>query len=292
MRWVAQRPPGAHDAPAEPPEPPYTGPPFYPAPPRWGFPNLAWRWPTMVPGTPSALGDPAQQQWQLARKVLVVLIATATLAVLSAASELWRYVLLAQSRTQALSGSVVRASDAFVLTTTLLTFITGAVAIGLVFWWLGLARDAAVRHSGVAQPRGPGEVAAAVFTPVLNLVLVGPVAAELEHVALGRPAGERPRPTRLLYAWWAAFVANGVLTLLTLVWRFRDGVQAQADAVFFNCLTYLAAAVLAGLTGALVYRLAALLAPTVARMRPMRVLAVRDAPAPALRAERPVGATR
>lgn len=293
VRWIAITPPGTQGLPPEPAEGPYTGPPSYPAPPRWGFPSLVWRWPTTVPGTPSAAADPAERQRSLGRNALMVLIATATLALLSSVAELWRYVLLVQSREQPLNSGVVFTSDAFVLTTTLLTFAAGAFAVLMTYWWGGMARTAAARRAGVRPPREPWRVAVAVFVPLLNLVLAGQVLAELEHTVLRRPADQRPRPSRLVLAWWAAWVANGILLILTVIWRMRDGVQAQADGVLLNAATNLGAAALAVLTGLFVYRMTTLLAPVVPRrLRRLRVLAVRGAPAPALRAERPVGARR
>lgn len=293
VHWVALPPRGTRAQRREPLEPPYTGPPSYPVPPRWGFPSLTWRWPTTVPGTPSAAADPADRQRVLGRRALVVLIATATLAALTTVAELWRYLLLVRSRTGALSSGAVLTSDAFVLTTALLTFAAGALAVILTFWWGLSARSAAARREGAEPAREVWQVAVAVFTPILNLVLAGPVVAELEHAALGRPAGQRPRPSRLVLAWWGAWAGNGVLLLATVLWRNRDGVQAQADAVLLNAATNAAAAALAVLSAMVLYRVTTLLAPIVpARLRQLRVITVHGAPEPPLRATRPAGARR
>ncbi|MGH3515894.1 MAG: DUF4328 domain-containing protein [Haloechinothrix sp.] len=293
LRWVAMPPPGTQRESRTPPAAPYTGPPCYPAPPRWGFPSLTWRRPTMVPGTPSAAADPLLRQRALGRQVLAVLGATALLAAMAAAAEFWRYALLVRSRSSALDSGVVLSSDALVLAADLMTFVVGAFAVGTAFWWLLLARAAAARRTGWAPARDTRRVAVAVFLPVLNLVLAGPVVAELEHQALGRAPEHRPQPSRLVLAWWIAWVVNGVLALVTIGWRMREGVQAQADSVLLTGCTDLAACVLAVLTGLVIHRIMALLGPLEpGRRRRMRVIGVRGAPEPPLRPLRPSGSAR
>lgn len=292
LRWVASPPPGTEIVPLQRLRRPYAGPPSYPAPPRWGFPNLTWRRPTMVPGTPSAAEDPVVRQRTVAGRVLATLAAAAMLAVMSGAAELWRYLLLVQSRTSSLDSGVVLYSDALVVATALLTFVMGALALGLTLWWLLLARDAVAENTGVAPARETRRVLLAVFVPGPNLILAGEVLAELEHAALGRAPGQRPRPSRLVLGWWAAWVINAVLVVATVVWRTREGVQAQADSVLLTACTDLAAGVLAALTAVVVHRIARLLSPAVATGRRLRVLTVRGAPEPPLRTTRPAGSRR
>lgn len=292
FRWVAQPPPGVADAAPEPPAPPYTGPPSYPAPPRWGFPNLGWRRPTMVPGTPSAAQDPVHRQRPVGIRVVSVLAGTAMLAGMAGAAELWRYGLLVVSRSAALSTTVVRASDALVVATSILAFLAGIGAVGLTFWWFLLARAAAVRQLGVRPPRHGWRLAVAFFAPGVNLVLAGSALAEFEHLLLGKPADRRPVPSRWVQVWWAAWAANGVLVAVTVGWRLRDGIQAEADSVLLAACTDLVAATLAALTAVLVARWSALLSPASPGARRMRVLHVRDAPAPPLRRARPAGSAR
>ncbi len=293
LRWVAMPPPGSEQEPDAPHAGPYTGPPSYPAPPRWGFPSLTWRWPTIVPGTPSAAADPVQRQHTLGRQVLAVLGATALLAALAAGAEVWRYLLLVQSRDSALDSGVVHSSDALVLAAALLTFVSGGFAAGVTLWWVLLARTAAAERTGFAAPRATWRAVVAMAVPVANLVLAGPVIAELEHQALGRSPKRRPQPSRLVLGWWATWVVNGVLVVLTVVWRIRDGVQAQADSVALTACTDLAACALAVLTGLVVRRIMALLAPVAeGSRRRMRVVAVRGAPESPLRPARPAGSPR
>lgn len=234
-----------------------------------------------------------QRVRSLARNAVTVLNVVAALAVISAGAELWRYILLVQSRDSALSAAVVGASDALVLAGALLTFLFGLGAIALTVWWLLLARSAAAA-AGDQEPARPGwQVVLGVLLPGLNLMLAGSIVAELEHAVLRRPVAERPRPSRLVLGWWAVWVVNAVLVVLTVVWRFRDGVQAMADGVLLNVFVDMSAAGLAALTAALMYRLTELLTPIpTERLRPMRVLRVSGAPAPRLRATRPPGSPR
>lgn len=292
LRWTASPPPGVGGEPRRRPVETYTGPPSYPAPPRWGFPNLAWRRPTMVPGTPSANADPLLRQRALSSRVVAALTAAAMLAGLAGLAELWRYLLLVQSRTSALSRSVVLASDALVVAAAVLASLAGIIAVGMAFWWYLLARAAAADRAGVEPARPAWRTAAAFFVPGLNLVLAGPVVAELEHQILGRTAKERPRPSRLVLSWWTTWVANGVLLLVTVVWRTREGVQAEADSVLLSGVTDLVACALAVLTVLLVTRMSALLSPVPPGTRRMRVLRVSGAPAPPLRPTRPAGSPR
>ncbi|WP_216212690.1 DUF4328 domain-containing protein [Amycolatopsis aidingensis] len=294
VRWVASVPPGV--APRRRPvrAEPYTGPPAYPAVPRWGFPNLTWRVSTAVPGTPSGVPHPLQRLRLLARNATTVLWTLAGLALVAAGAEVWRYVLLVISRDSALSAEVVGTSDALVLAGSLLTFVMALFAMAAAVWWLFVARAAAAEEAGADPPRPAWQVVLGTLVPGPNLVLSGPIVAELEHAVLRRPATMRPRPSRLVLGWWAAFVANGLLLAVTVAVRFREGVQAQADGVLLNALLDLAAATLAVLTALLVRRLTLLLAPideSVAGSRPWRVLKVTGAPDPE-RPERPATATR
>jgi len=271
----------------------YDGPPAYPVPPRWGFPHLVWRTPTAVPGTPSGAPDPVERVRVLHRNAVTILWFLAGLAAVSAGAEFWRYALLAMSRTSALHVATVAFSDALEIVASLLTVVFCMIATAATLWWLVVARGAAADAAGQEPARSVGEVIAGVLVPVVNLVMAGSIAAELEHLVLGRPPARRPRPSRTVLAWWAVWVLNQVLMVLVIAWRFKDGVQAMADAVLLTALLNLSAAVLAGLTAVLVYRLTALLAPVrTDRLRPLQVRAVRGAPRPDLRTARPAGAAR
>ncbi|GAA5158480.1 DUF4328 domain-containing protein [Amycolatopsis dongchuanensis] len=288
VRWVASPPPGALPPRPVRPVERYTGPPRYPVPPRWGFPNLTWREPTAVPGTPSGYPRPVERVRVLSRNAITVLWFLAGLTLLGAVAEFWRYALLVISRDSALHSDVVAMSDALEIISSLLSVVFGLLAIASVVWWLLVARQAAADENGHEPPRSARQVLLGTLVPGLNLVLAGSVLAELEHAVLRRPVDERPRPSRLVLAWWAAWLLDAVLMVLVIVWRFRDGVQAQADGVFLSGLLDLSAALLAVLTALVVHRVTSLLAPiSVDKLRLRRVVEVKGAPAPALRPVRP-----
>ncbi|MFD6072496.1 DUF4328 domain-containing protein [Amycolatopsis lurida] len=292
VRWVASPPPGALPQRREPVAERYAGPPSYPVPPRWGFPNLVWRRSTAVPGTASGEVTAGERLRVITRSLLPVLWTFAALAVVASAAEIWRYVLLVQSRDSALSTSVVSVSDSFVITAGLLTTILSLLPSGLTVWWLLVARHAAADRCGEVPPRRLWHVLVFVLVPVVNLIMVLPVVAELEHAVLRRTRETRPKPSRLVLIWWGVWALNWVLLGLVIVWRFRDGVQALADGVVLVALTDLAAAGLAVVTALLVKRMSGLLAPVAEkRLRLLRVLKVDGAPDPDRR-ERPASSVR
>ncbi|MFI6030868.1 DUF4328 domain-containing protein [Amycolatopsis magusensis] len=292
VRWVATPP--YHPAPRRRPvDHRYYGPPAYRVPPRWGFPNVVWRLPTAVPGTPSNSPRPAQRLRALYRNATMLLWVLAAFATLSAFAEGWRYVLLLISREDALDADVVGTSDALVLTGALLTFVLALFAAGVSLWWLLVARVVAADELGERPARPPWQVVAGFFVPGPNLVMAGSIIAETEHSVLRRPGSERPRPSRLVLAWWGTWVLNGLLLVISVIWRLRDGVQAQADGVLLAVLTDGSAAALAVLTALLVRRMTGLLAPVGEdKLRHLRVLKVTGAPEPELRPSRPATAPR
>jgi hypothetical protein len=293
VRWVASPPPGAWPRRRPAAVERYTGPPSYPVPPRWGFPNLTWRLPTAVPGTASDELSPLQRLGVIARSTVGTLWVLALLAVVSGGAEIWRYVLLVQSRDSALNTGVVAASDTLVVTAALLMTIFSLVPAGLGLWWLFVARLAAADETGEDPPRSSRQVARGMFIPGYNLVMAGSIVAELEHAILRRPAEQRPSPSRLVLGWWAAWVVNWLLLVLVIWWRLRDGVQAEADSVVLIALGDLSAAVLAVLTAVAVRRWTELLAPiNETKLRLMRVLKVTGAPEPELRVARASHSTR
>jgi hypothetical protein len=293
VRWVASPPPGAWPRRRSPAAERYLGPPSYPVPPRWGFPNLTWRLPTAVPGTASDELSPLQRLRVIARSSVVTLWVFAALALVSGGGEIWRYVLLLQSRDSALNTTVVEVSDTLVVTAGLLMTIFSLVPVGLGLWWLFVARLAAADESGEDPPRTQRQVARGLLIPGYSLVMAGSIVSELEHAVLRRPSDQRPSPSRLVLAWWAAWLVNWLFVVLVICWRLRDGVQAQADSVVLIALGDLSAAALAVLTAVAVRRLTSLLAPINERkLRPMRVLKVTGAPEPDLRPARASHSTR
>jgi uncharacterized protein DUF4328 len=294
MRWVATAPPGAYQRGAgDHRRSPYLGPPRYPTPPRWGFPSLAWRWPRSVPGMATASVSAVDRVRVLAKHTSAMLWLLSGLAVLAAGAEIWRYVLLLQSRYGALSSSVVSTSDTFVYTGASLALAVGVIAAGLTVWWLYVARLAATETFGYTSPRSDRGFFFGLLIPGINLAVAGSVFAELEHTAQRGDPGSRPEPSRLLRWWWAVWVIDGVLTAVTFVWRLRDGVQAQADGVVLAAVTDLLGAAIAVLTVLMIRQLVRLLAPIdMSTVRLMRVVKVTDAPEPPLRETRSWGSTR
>ena len=293
MTWVATPPPGALPHPPSRAAGRYTGPPSYAAPPRWGFPALVWRWPTSVPGTPTGEVSLVERVRVIARTTTAMLWALTIVGVVAAGAEVWRYVLLLQSRYGALSRGTVSMSDTLVVAGSVLAIAVAVLAAGMTLWWLHVARKAAAELAGHEPGRRDRHMWIGLAAPGVNLAVAGSVLAELEHAVLQRSELKRPKPSRLVLGWWVAWVVSGLLFALTVVWRFRTGVQALADGVVLHAVTNLSAAVLAGVTAVVVRRLTTLLAPLdPASVRRMRVIRVTGAPAPELRAVRPAGSVR
>lgn len=262
VRWVAE-PPGARDAPAAVPRPRYAGPPSYRDVPRW---SLA-RWVDApeagpdgpLPGRPPA--DPRAALRSTSGLLRNLALTTATLAVIAGVAEGWRYVLLLVSRSAALSAGPLAFSDALVTLAGLLTPVA-ALATGLVFLrWLMTARDVVADESGTVPSRSRSAVIIGTVLPPTTLTVPGSALTELEHAASGRPADERPRPSRPVARWWAAWAASVVLGLLAVLRGLGQGTQALADAVLLHGLADLVAAVTAVLTVWMVEHLTELIAP-------------------------------
>jgi hypothetical protein len=127
----------------------------------------------------------------------------------------------------------------------------------------------------------------------MNLVVPGSVLAELEHAVARRPAGERPRPSKLVRRWWGLWVASGLTFVITVLWSFRDSTQALADGVLLHAFGDLLLAGVAAATALVVRRITTLLLPVdAASVRLMRVVEVKDAPEPPLRPVRASGSPR
>ena len=269
------------------------GPPGYGTPPKWGFPALAWRWPTAVAGTETEQPVTVERVRAVAGQATAMLWALAGLSLVAAGGEVWRYVLLVNSRTGALSSALVGASDALVGIAGILSLAFGLLTAVVTLWWLHLARHAAADLADQGLARPDWQVLLYLLLPGVNLAMAGVVLTELEHQVLRRPADERPNPTKAVKVWWAVWAAAGVLFAVTVAWRFRDSVQAHADGVVLSALTDLAAAAVAVLTALMIRRLAALLSPiNPTAVRYLRVLRVEGAPEPPLRTTKPLPSRR
>jgi Domain of unknown function (DUF4328) len=265
--WVAEPPPGA-PVPVPRRRLPYSGPPRYRFPPRWGFPARAWEPPEGGRADPP---DPVWAARSMAATVGPLLWATAVIALLAAGAEVWRYALLLASRDGALGAGVVAASDAFVNSAGILSPILGLLSGGVLVAWCVRAVRAAAEVADVRPARSTRAVLIGWLVPGLNLAVPGSVLAELEHSALKLPPDRRPRPSRLLLAWWAGWAVGGVLSVVVLLWSLRTGVQARADGVVLHAVLDLLAATTAVLTALLVTRLTRLLLPN---PRPQREILV------------------
>jgi hypothetical protein len=258
LRWVAE-PPRSATARPRPVRLPvrYTGPPRYRFPPRWGFPALPWT----PPAEDAPPADPLRAARSLAGTVVPLLWATAAVALVAAGAEAWRYALLLASRSDALPAGAVAASDALVASAGTIAPILALLAGGLFVLWTLRAARAAADGTGLEPSRSARAVVLGWLVPGLNLSVPGSVLAEIEHTALGRPSGVRPRPSRLLLIWWALWTAGVLLAVVVLLWSLRDGVQARADGVVLHAVLDLLAAATAGVSAMVVGRLTRLLGP-------------------------------
>jgi hypothetical protein len=291
-RWVATPPPGAVRY-AQPRRLRYLGPPSYASPPRWGFPPLAWRWPTSVPGTPTRSPVNIDRVRVTGGYASTLLLVLAAITLFASGAEIWRYVLLVRSKTGALPRTTVSTSDALVVAGAVFALTVSIFAALLTLWWLSLARRMAAELAGHEPARPDWQVLVGVLIPGVNLVLPGSVLAELEHAVARRPLEQRPRPSRLVLSWWLTWVLSGLLCAATLLLRLRADVQAQANGVLWTAATYVVATAVAILTARVIRRMSVLLAPIDPKsVRLLRVIKVEGAPDPPLRPGRPPGSVR
>ena len=180
---------------------------------------------------------------------LSVVTAVATSA--AAGAEIWRYVLLLRGRTEVLSGRVVDESDRLVTSTSLAALVVAVVTAGVVAVVLVRLHAGAARRLSMAPSRPPAAVLARLVIPGWNIYGLGVVAGEIDGLLAAddaRPAGIRPRLSRLVMAWWAAWGINAVLVLVTLGRAFGRSDQAVADTVELHIWVDLAGASTAVLT--------------------------------------------
>ena len=278
LRWAAH-PPVSATPPASPParRGRYRGPPGYgPFPPRWGFPAVVWR----AESEPVVPVPPVRRL----RLAITLAVVTAAFAVVAAGAETWRFVLLLAGRTRVLSGEVVRIDDALVTSAGLILLVAAvatAVAAGPALVRL---HAAAARRAGRAPSRRPVEVAGWLLVPGANLWGAGMIVGEIDgHLTGLGPGGlgsggpgssgdaARPRPSRLVLTWWAAWMLNGALVVATLARGLGGSVQAVADTVELHIAVDLSAALVAGLGAAVLARFVRALTPARVRRSEWRV---------------------
>ncbi|MDA3646055.1 DUF4328 domain-containing protein [Saccharopolyspora indica] len=293
-RWVATPPGGPPRPKPRKQQRRYSGPPAYPAVPRWGFPMLAWRWPLALPARQHVNAEARAEA--TTGTALVTLWITAGVAGLATLAEGWRYVLLLMSRDGALARTPLAISDALVSTTGFLLWVLGVLSGVLVVLWGLRARAAAAERIGVRNARPDWQVVVGVLVPGLNFFVPGSAVAELEHSVLvaegARERGARPFPTLRVRLWWAVWVATLLVGWFTILWGFRGTVQALADGVVLHTLNNALVTLLAVLTARLIkYVMTLLVEPDPTELHRFQVRAVRATPPPP-RAARPASAPR
>lgn len=260
VRWVATPPPRPATRRRVPRELGAT--PRYHYTPTWGLPRVPWA-PSTAPEPPTA----AQRMGAHAATARPLLVGAATVLVLAAGAELWRYLLLLRSRTELLPARTVAISDSMVITAGALAPVVVAVAMVTCTLWLVRARQAAAERRGRRPSRSTWSIVLAVVVPVWNLVLPGVLLSELER-DIGTDS--RVSPSRLLRGWWLSWVLSVLLTVGVSLWRLRDTVQARADGVLLAALSDVAAAVTVALTLVFVQRCTTMLLGARTRRRSPR----------------------
>jgi len=245
QRWRADPPPNLHPTGRAARAPRrrrvYFGPPSYGAAhPRWGFPATVWRG--------AGHDDPqAGTVVPLGRLRLAAALcwATGAAALAAAGGEIWRFVLLLRGRTEVLSGPVVVASDRFLTIAAVLAALLAVAAVVVLVPALVGLHSAAARLGGLEPSRLPAAVLARLVVPGWNLSGLGVVAGEIDGSLSSPGAAGRPRMSRLVLAWWIAWVFNGVLALVALGRAFGTSDQAVADTVELHIFVDLAGAAVA-----------------------------------------------
>ena len=253
QRWFATVPPGVSDAPApRPVRRPYLGPPAYRGRhPNWGFPTVAWRPAELTEGSNAPTPPLRLLNWLAA-----LAWATALMGLLAAAAETWRLVLVLRNRTLELPESTARISDALVSAAgwTLLAVATVTAVVAAIT--ITRAHAAAADRLGAAPARTPAAVLARLVIPGWNLWGAGAMLAEVDGLLAQDPGAEvtRPRLSRLVAAWWLAWIADAAFVLAALIRAFGRSQQAIADTVELHIWINLAAALVSGLLAVLARR--------------------------------------
>ncbi|GAA4868150.1 DUF4328 domain-containing protein [Actinomycetospora straminea] len=282
VRWVALPPDALRPREPRTPRRPYTGPPRYPATPRWSL--RSWM-PAPEPGAEGPLPIPAPRAPDAVLRRTGGLLArvatvTAVLAGLGALAEAVRYGLLVASRSSALPSGPVTASDALVALFGVLA-PAAALATGVLFlWWLHQARGIGATLSGTRPARRFRAVVVGSVLPGPNLTVPGSALTELEHAASGLPRDERPRPSAPVRRWWVAWDASVVLGVAAVLRGLGASTQALADSVLLHAIADVAAAVAALATVRVVTHLTELLAPELRSAGREAVLGVGPARSP------------
>ena len=194
-------------------------------------------------------------------------MATAGAAVLAAAAETWRFVLMLVGRTQVLSGPLVATNDALVAATgvavVMLAVLTAAVAVPAL---IRTHRWAGVR-SGHGPSRTARAVAARLLVPGWNVYGAGQIFIEIDAMlrraaanpSAANPSAANPPTARpLILLWWISWIVNAALVVLVLGRGLGGSLQAIADTVELHIALDLCAAVVAALGAQILRRFARL----------------------------------
>ncbi len=251
LRWRADPPLIGRPKPAARPaaQHAYLGPPSYRAGhPAWGFPPVVWRGANV--GEPEHPSTPPLGPLRLAGHLLLL---TGLAALAAAGGEVWRYVLLLRGRTEVLPGPAVAGSDRLVGLGSLSAILLGAVSAIVAVPLLVRLHGFAALRAGLEPGRPPASVLARLVVPGWNVYGLGVIAGEIDGLLTAPHSGRRPRLSGPIIAWWAAWICNAALVLVTLVKAFGRGEQSMADTVELHIFVDLAAAAVA-LLGALAFR--------------------------------------
>jgi uncharacterized protein DUF4328 len=206
--------------------------------------------------------SPAEEQMRALAAVAVPLLGlTATLVLVTAGAEAWRYALLLASRSDAVPAAPLHVSDTLVVTGAVVSLLAAALAGAVTLGWLVHATATAAAAAAVRPARPAWQLVVGALVPGLNLVMPGVALAELEHTTLGQDPARRPRPSRLVIGWWTIWATGLVLSGTAVLWNLREGTQARADGVLLHVATDLAAGAVAITTIVVVRRLTRLLSP-------------------------------
>ncbi|GGF90653.1 membrane protein [Rhodococcoides trifolii] len=216
FRWVARSPiPSRPRRRTAAPKPT----PSYRETPQWGLRD-----------TPRTPPTPTQTPLEsMAGRAPRLLVAATVLLVAAALAEFFRFGVLLQNRSQLISPLELVLSDAAELCLSVLSVVVGALAILACVCWLRVARREMFAAAGELDPRRWWVIVVGSLLPVLNLVMPGVFLTELTRHPIVR-------------WWWTAWVVNWFVVVGVLLWRLRDGLQAQAYGVLFTGFADLVAA--------------------------------------------------
>jgi len=253
QRWVAHPPPGASPPtrgrrPSTLPATPGETPSYRFGHPRWGFPAVVWR---PAPAGPDPAG-PAPSP--ALRRAAWLGWLTAAAALVAAAAELWRFLLMIDGRTKVLSGTAVATSDALVAASGVAVVAFAILTVAMAVTSLIRTHRWAAVVSGRAPARTSRAVAARLLVPGWNVYGAGQILVEIDTL-LGPRDDTRPRmaASRPVLWWWLSWVVNAVLVVVALVRGLGGSLQAIADTVELHIAVDVSAAMVAGL-GAVVLR--------------------------------------